>query len=257
MSAVQTERRGSTLLITLNRPDSLNAYDEALHRGLADAIHEASHPEVRAVVVAGAGRGFCAGADLKAERTVSPGNSTLRHTFNPSIMALTALEKPVVTAINGAAAGAGLALALAGDIRVASTAAKFVPAFVNIGLVPDNGASFLVTRLLGYGRAFEWLSDGRSLGPEEAFGMGLLTEVVEPEALLQRALAIAADLAAKPGLAVPLTKKLLSRASRASLAEQLEAEVEFQAVAVNAPGRAEARAAMLARMAEKNGGKPK
>ncbi len=253
MSAVLTERRGEVLLITLNRPESLNAFDESLHAGLADAIFEAGSDEVRAVVLTGAGKGFCAGADLRATRSKSTGNSTLRHTFNPNILALNALCKPLVTAVNGAAAGAGLALALAGDIRLAASGAKFVPAFVDIGLSPDNGVSFFASRLLGYGRAFEWLATGRRLMAAEALDLGLLTEVTPPEALLDRALEIAAHLAARPGLAVSLTKSLLQEASGGSLARQLELETEHQARAVNAPGRAEARA----RMVETLGRKPK
>ncbi|QMV03501.1 enoyl-CoA hydratase/isomerase family protein [Devosia sp. D6-9] len=254
--AVLTERRDATLLVTLNRPDSLNAFDESLHHDLADALHEAGDSAVRAVVITGAGKAFCAGADLRATRTASPGNSTLRHTFNPNMLALSALDKPVITAINGAAAGAGLALALAGDIRLASSTAKFVPAFVDIGLVPDNGGSFYAVRLLGYARAFEWLATGRRLGAEEALRMGLVSEVTEPLELLSRALAIAAELAEKPGLAVGLTKRLLNQAYRGQLAEQLEAEAALQALAVVAPGRAEARARMVARISG-NGGESK
>lgn len=255
-SAVLTERHDATLLVTLNRPDSLNAFDESLHRDFADALHEASDAAIRAVVITGAGKAFCAGADLRADRTLSPGNSTLRHTFNPNALALSALDKPVITAINGAAAGAGLALALAGDIRIASEAAKFVPAFVDIGLVPDNGASFYAVRLLGYARAFEWLATGRRLDAVAGLSLGLVTEVTATAELLPRALTMAAELAEKPGLAVGLTKRLLSQAYRGQLAEQLEAEAALQALAVVAPGRAEARARMLARISG-NGGENK
>ena len=127
---------------------------------------------------------------------------------------------------------------------------------VDIGLVPDNGGSFYAVRLLGYARAFEWLATGRRLGAEEALRMGFVSEVTEPLELLSRALAIAAELAEKPGLAVGLTKRLLNQAYRGQLAEQLEAEAALQALAVVAPGRAEARAKMVARISG-NGGESK
>lgn len=245
MSAVLRERHGSTLLITLNRPDSLNAFNSELHRALSDAWHEASHPDIRAIVLTGNGRGFCAGADLNAvHNPEKAGHNTLRHTFNAHMLAMASLDKPVIAAVNGAAAGAGLSLACAADIRIASTHAKFVPAFVDIGLVPDAGGSWYITRLLGYARAFSWLSSNRRLGVEEAHAWGLVSEVLEPEQLLDRALQMAAELAAKPGLAVGLTKRLLTHATRQSLAEQLEAEVTMQNLALLSPERAQARAAM-------------
>ncbi|WP_248798140.1 enoyl-CoA hydratase/isomerase family protein [Pseudomonas sp. MWU13-2105] len=245
MSSVLRERQGSVLLITLNRPESLNAFNAELHRELSDAWHEASDVEVRAVVLTGNGRGFCAGADLKAQHAPQDaGHSTLRHTFNAHTLAMAALEKPVIAAINGAAAGAGLSLACAADLRLASNTAKFVPAFVDIGLVPDSGGSWFITRLLGYARTFAWLSGNQRLDADQALSWGLISEILEPAQLLPRALQLATELAAKPGRAVGLTKQLLAQASRQSLAEQLEAEVTLQTLALLAPERAQARAAM-------------
>ncbi|SEN42831.1 2-(1,2-epoxy-1,2-dihydrophenyl)acetyl-CoA isomerase [Pseudomonas sp. ok272] len=249
MSSVLRERQGSLLLVTLNRPEALNALDAQMHDELSDAWHEASDPQVRAVVLTGAGRGFCAGADLNARPAPEVmGHRTMRHTLNAHTLSMAALDKPVIAAVNGAAAGAGLSLACAADIRIASSNAKFVPAFVDIGLVPDAGGSWFITRLLGYSRAFAWLASNRRLSAEEALEWGLVSEVLPPEHLLGHALALAEQLASKPGLAVGLTKRLLAQAARNSLAEQLEAEVTLQHLAILDPDRERARAAMLEKL---------
>lgn len=249
MSCVLRERHGDVLLVTLNRPDALNSFNADMHRALSDAWHEASDSEIRAVVLTGAGRGFCAGADLHSPPAPeSIGHNTLRHTFNTHTLAMAALDKPVIAAINGAAAGAGLSLACAADIQLASSQAKFVPAFVDIGLVPDAGGSWFISRLLGYSKAFRWLASNQRLNAEEALNWGLVSEVLPPEELLNRALELAQQLAAKPGAAIGLTKRLLAQASRNSLADQLEAEVTLQNMAVNDPARAKARAAMLEKL---------
>src|SRR3954470_14100366 len=139
MAEVETSRGGAVLTITLNRPDVLNAFNADLQRALAAALKEARADDVRAVVVTGAGRGFCVGQDLTEFRE-APGDirERLRATYHPNIFAIRELEKPVIAAVNGAAAGAGMSFACACDLRIASDAAVFVPAFVNIGLVPDS-----------------------------------------------------------------------------------------------------------------------
>src|SRR5215210_2696787 len=180
MAEVVTSRDGAVLTITLNRPDVLNAFNADLHRALRGALKEARADDVRAVVVTGAGRGFCVGQDLTEFRE-APGDigERLRGSYHPNILALRALEKPVIAAVNGPAAGAGLSLACACDLRIASDAATFVPAFINIGLVPDSGCTYFVRRLLGTARAFEWLAGGRRLTAAEAHARGLVSEVVE------------------------------------------------------------------------------
>ena len=162
MAEVETSRDGAVLTVTLNRPDVLNALNAATHKALAAALKDARADDVRAVVITGAGRGFCVGQDLTEFRE-SAGDigSRLRSTYHPNIKAIRALEKPVIAAVNAAAAGAGLSLACACDLRIASDQATFVPAFVNIGLVPDSGGTFFVARLVGQARAFEWLCSGR------------------------------------------------------------------------------------------------
>ena len=233
MAEVETQRDGAVLTITLNRPGVLNAFNGAMHRALNAALKEARDEEVRAVVVTGAGRGFCVGQDLTEFRDAAGDiGDRLRSTYHPNILAIRALEKPVVAAVNGAAAGAGMSFACACDIRIASDAAVFVPAFVNIGLVPDSGGTFFVTRLLGYARAFEWLCSGRRLSAAEAHAWGLVSEVVEAGALTSRAAEVAATLAALPTRAIGMTKRLLDRAGGSTLNEQLEWEAQLQAVAV-------------------------
>src|ERR1044071_4715550 len=156
MPEVETSRDGAVLTITLNRPDVLNAFTAELHRQLVGAFKDARADDVRAVVVTGAGRGFCVAQDLtefgEAARDIA---GRLRGNYHPTIRAVRELEKPVLAAVDGPAARAGLSVPCAGDLRVAGESASFVPAFINIGLVPDMGGTFFVTRLLGSARAFE------------------------------------------------------------------------------------------------------
>ncbi|MFL5965619.1 MAG: enoyl-CoA hydratase-related protein [Gaiellaceae bacterium] len=232
MPEVETARAGAVLTITLNRPDVLNAFNAAMHAALARALKDARDPEVRAVVLTGAGRGFCVGQDLTEFRDAAGDiGSRLRATYHPNVLAIRALEKPVVAAVNGAAAGAGLSFACACDIRIASDAAAFVPAFINIGLIPDSGGSFFVTRLLGQARAFEWMTSGRKLTAAEAHAWGLVSEVVEADALAGRAAELAASLAAMPTRGIGMTKRLFDRAPTSSLEDQLEWEAQLQAAA--------------------------
>src|SRR5919106_1674641 len=199
MAEVETTRDGSVLTITLNRPDKLNAFDAPTHEASAAALKQAADAEVRAVVLTGAGRGFCVGQDLgelqEGDRDVA---ALLRERWNRHVLGLRGLEKPVLAAVNGAAAGAGLSLACACDLRLAADSAAFVPAFVNVGLVPDTGGSWLVPRLLGYARAFEWMCSGRKIGAEEALAWGLVSEVAPEDRLGERAAEVAAELGALP-----------------------------------------------------------
>ncbi len=246
MPEVETTRDGSVLTITLNRPDKLNAFDAATHEAFRAALKEAAPPEVRAVVLTGAGRGFCVGQDLSelgaGERDVA---ALLRERWNRHVLGLRGLEKPVLAAVNGAAAGAGLSLACACDVRLAADSAAFVPAFVNVGLVPDTGGSWLVPRLLGYARAFEWMCSGRKVGAEEALEWGLVSEVVEADALLARTQERAAELAALPTRAIAMTKRLFERAASSRLDDQLELEAQIQLAATRTEDFAEGVAAFL------------
>src|SRR5215216_6863769 len=188
MAEVETQRDGGVLTITLNRPDVLNAFNASMHEAFAAALEEAADASVRAVVLTGAGRGFCVGQDLtEFQEAAGDIGARLRERYHPNVLAIRALEKPVIAAVNGAAAGAGLSVACVCDLRIAADNASFVPAFINIGLVPDSGGSFFVTRILGPTRAFEWMTSGRRLTAAEAHAWGLVSEVVETAALPSRA----------------------------------------------------------------------
>jgi 2-(1,2-epoxy-1,2-dihydrophenyl)acetyl-CoA isomerase len=246
MAEVETSRDGAVLTITLNRPEKLNAFDSAMHEALAAALKEARSPDVRAVVLTGAGRGFCVGQDLSelrdGDRDIA---GLLRERWNRHALGLRGLEKPVLAAVNGAAAGAGLSLACACDLRLAAETAVFVPAFVNVALVPDTGGSWLVPRLLGYARAFEWMCSGRKLNAAEALEWGLVAEVVEAEKLLARAQERAAELGALPTRGIAMTKRLFEGAFTARLEDQLELEAQLQAAATQTEDFAEGVAAFL------------
>jgi len=248
MSEVLTERDGGVLTITLNRPDVFNAFNVALHAGLRDALAEAADPAVRAVVITGAGRGFCAGQDLK-EFSEMPESirERLEQTYHPNIRAIRALEKPVLAAVNGACAGAGLSLACACDLRIAADSATFVPGFIGIGLVPDSGGSWFVHRLLGFARAFEWMSSNRKLTAAEAHAWGLVSEVTDD--LPARAAELAAEYAARPTRGIGLTKRLFEHAFDATLDEQLELEAALQQEATGTADFAEGVAAFLEKRA--------
>ena len=227
------EEREGVAEITLDRPEVYNAIDEGLSKALREALERAS-ASARAVLLTGAGRAFCAGADLKgleagyaAGRTPELG-TVVEADFNPLVRALAAVALPVVAAVNGPAAGAGLGLALAADLRIASSAASFTMAFTKIGLVPDSGTSWTLQRAVGYGRALELSLSGRQVRAEEALAIGLVHRVAEPDALLDEARAWAQEYAAGPTLAYAGTKALLADAAESSFDEALEMERERQ-----------------------------
>ena len=183
------------------------------------------------LVITGAGRGFSAGQDLTAFGEAGDVASMLRATYHVNVTAIRSLEKPVIAAVNGVCAGAGLSLACACDIRLASDAAFFVPGFVGIGLIPDSGGTYFIQRLLGTPRAFEWMTSNRRLTAAEAHVWGLVSEVVEADAFPARVAERAAELAAAPTRAIALTKRLYDEAGTSTLEEQLEREAEAQAEA--------------------------
>jgi 2-(1,2-epoxy-1,2-dihydrophenyl)acetyl-CoA isomerase len=202
-----------------------------VHAELQAALEAAREAEVRAVVITGAGRGFSAGQDLNEFGEAGDIASMLRATYHVNVMAIRSLEKPVIAAVNGVCAGAGLSLACACDIRLASDAAFFVPGFVGIGLIPDSGGSYFLQRLLGTPRAFEWMTSNRRLTAAEAHAWGLVSEVVEADAFATHVAERAAALAAAPTRAIASTKRLYDEAGTSTLEEQLEREAEAQAEA--------------------------
>jgi 2-(1,2-epoxy-1,2-dihydrophenyl)acetyl-CoA isomerase len=246
MAEVDVSREGAVLTLTLNRPDVLNAFDGAMHKAFQAGLKDAAGDDVRAVLVTGAGRGFCVGQDLTEFRDAPTDiGDRLRSGYHRNINAIRALEKPVVAAVNGPAAGAGLSLACACDIRVAAESASFVPAFVGIGLVPDSGGSYFVVRLLGIARAFEWMTSNRKLSAAEALEWGLVSEVVPDGSLATRAAELAATYAAAPTRAIGMTKRLFDHTHLATLDEQLELEAQLQAAATQTEDFREGVAAFL------------
>jgi 2-(1,2-epoxy-1,2-dihydrophenyl)acetyl-CoA isomerase len=243
---LEVEVDGEVLVLTLSRPDALNAFTIEMHGEIRDALKRARKDDIGAVVITGAGRAFSAGQDLEETltQTTTPGHRLQKY-YNPNITALAELPKPVIAAVNGVAAGAGVGLALACDVRIASEHASFVPAFIAIGLVPDSGTSWLTTEALGYARAFDWLTSNRKIKAPEALALGLVSEVVEADAVLPRARERAAELAALPGQGVGFTKRLLRRAATGSFTEQLELERQLQQAASEDPAYQEQVEAFL------------
>jgi len=226
---VLTRRDGAVLTVTFNRPEVYNAFNRELHAALREALTEAADDSVRAVVITGAGKGFCAGQDLKEFGAVSDSiGDALEQTYHPNVRLVRSLAKPVIAAVNGPAAGAGLSFACACDLRVASSNATFVPGFIGIGLVPDAGGTWFIHRLLGFARAFEWMSGNRRLSADEALAWGLVSEVVEADAFEDRVAEIASEWAARPTLAIGRTKQLFEHAFGAALDAQLALEARLQ-----------------------------
>ncbi len=243
---VLTRRDGAVLTITFNRPEVYNAFNRELHSALLEALTEAADPAIRCVVVTGAGKGFCAGQDLKEFGEVSGSiGDALEASYHPNVRLVRSLAKPVIAAVNGAAAGAGLSFACACDIRLASSTATFVPGFVGIGLVPDAGGTWFIHRLLGFARAFEWMSTNRRLSADEALDWGLVSEVIDGDAFEARVGELAAEWAARPTLAIGRTKQLFEHAFAAELDAQLALEARLQQESVGTADFAEGVNAFL------------
>ena len=238
------EQDGAVAILTLNRPDALNALNRELRAALLSAVNTIRKDDAtRAVVITGAGRGFCAGADLRGGGTEREFRRVLRAEYNPLIEAIRNLPKPVIASVNGVAAGAGVSLALAADLVVAADGARFVPAFNRIGLVPDSGLSRALVRAMGRHRAFEILLGERQLGAAEAQAIGLVAAVVPADRLADATRELAQRLAAGPTQGIGLTKRLLNAAEDRSLAEALEAEAALQEIAGRSQDHAEGVAA--------------
>jgi 2-(1,2-epoxy-1,2-dihydrophenyl)acetyl-CoA isomerase len=234
--------------ITHNRPESLNALNAAMRRELLTAFKAAGRDEaIRAVVVTGAGRGFCSGADLRGGAGERAFRRVLTEEYNPLIVAIRELPKPVVAAVNGVAAGAGVSLALACDLVYASEEARFIQAFVRIGLVPDSGSTRTLVRALGRHRAAALVFGGEPLGAADARAAGLVNEVLPADELITAVHAAAAKLAAAPTRAIGLAKRAINHAEDALLSESLAMEASLQELA----GRTEDHSEGAAAFAEK------
>jgi 2-(1,2-epoxy-1,2-dihydrophenyl)acetyl-CoA isomerase len=250
---VLTERGNGYRTLMLNRPDKLNVFDDALHAALRTAIDEAdADPACRALLLTGAGRGFCAGADLAA--TVGPAfevdlGAVLEATFNPLIRRIRGLRMPVVCAVNGVAAGAGANLAYACDIVLAARSARFIQAFIKIGLVPDAGGTWLLPRLAGSARARGMAMLGEPVGAEQAEQWGLIWRALDDDALMGEAHRLAAHLAQQPTAALAMVKRVLDDSASLSLDQALDAERDAQRVAGHSADFAEGVRAFLEKRA--------
>ncbi len=232
---IRTDRAGDVLLITLNRPDRLNAAPPQMFDEISEALDNIG--STRAVLITGEGRAFCSGADLAGRdggNEVSGGQraqNALTTSYNPVMMKLAKLGVPIVSAVKGPAAGIGCSLALAADFCIAGESGYFLQAFVNIGLVPDGGASWMLARLIGKARATEMMLLGERIPAAKAAEWGLIHKAVADEALMDTALALATRLAAGPTLALGLMRQGLAAALESDYATALAGEAERQALA--------------------------
>jgi len=248
---VLSSRDGAILTLTLNRPEALNALNpqttQALRAGLEAAGRD---PEVGAIILTGAGRAFCAGADLKeVSARAAAGDpdlgADLRANYTPMIRAIRACPKPVIAALNGTAAGAGLSLALACDLRIAAAGAQMIVVFVRVGLVPDAGSLFFLTRMLGLSKATELALTGEPLSADDAVRLGLVAAVVPPDQLMAATMERARRLAEGPRQTYALIKRGMERALQLDLEQTMELESQLQALAAETPDAQEAIRAFL------------
>jgi len=221
--------------VELNRPEAMNALDISMRQALLAAFDElARSTDVGAVVLTGAGKGFCAGADLK-KAAANPDTSlrrtarSLLHGYQPLFECITRMDKPVIAAVNGGAVGVGMSLALACDLMVMADNGFLLSPFLGIGLIPDGGAAWFLTRRIGYGRALEVLTDGQKLGAARSLELGIANRIAAPEALRASAEKWAAELAARAPMALALTKRVARLSMSLTLSDALTLEAELQA----------------------------
>lgn len=232
---LMSEQTGGVLTITLNRPEVLNALTRRVLGELREAVSAAERDaSVHCLVLTGAGRGFCSGLDLTTSEPRDDNVSIadgVRQNWNVVVKGIRAIEKPVIAAVNGVAAGAGLSLALACDIRMASEAAWFMPGFVRIGLIPDSGGTIFLPMLVGYAKAAELAFTGDRVDSTEAHRLGLVNHVVPAAELMERTYALASRLAGMPTRAIGLTKRGFNRAVMPHLDDVLDFEADLQELA--------------------------
>ncbi|HHL22389.1 MAG TPA: 2-(1,2-epoxy-1,2-dihydrophenyl)acetyl-CoA isomerase [Aliiroseovarius sp.] len=259
--SILVEEHDNWVEITLNRPDRLNAFTDQMHGALRAALESAREAGTRAVLLTGAGRGFCAGQDLgdrdPAKMDGPPDLShTLEENYNPLIRLIRGLECPVICAVNGVAAGAGANIALACDIVLAAKSARFIQSFAKVGLIPDAGGSWTLTRRLGEARAKGLAMTAMPLSAEKAESWGLIWRAVDDAGLMAEARALTADLAAGPTLGLALTKALIHDAATNTMDQQLDAEAAAQKRCGASPDYAEGVSAFLQKRAPNfSGGK--
>ena len=250
--SVRSHQQGSCTILTLNRPDKLNALDAEAHLLLWRRIDEAAaDDDCRTIILTGAGRGFCAGQDL-SKRVFDPASppdlgASLEEHYNPLVRRLRELQKPVICAVNGVAAGAGANIALACDIVIASASARFIQSFSRLGLIPDSGGTYTLPRLVGSARARALMLLGQPVSAEQAAEWGMIWECVPDDLLMSRALEIANVLGSYPAGGMALTKAALAASETNSFEQQLDLERDTQREAGGSPEYAAAVQAFLAK----------
>lgn len=218
--------------ISLNRPDKLNAFSEQLNKEVQQSIKQASRDkEVRCLVITGEGRAFCSGQDLQGVNEDMDHGEVLRLFYNPMVLELHKCKKPVIAAVNGVAAGAGMSLALACDFRLLSDKASFLEAFIHVGLVPDAGNLYFLPKLIGHAKAMELAVLGEKVNAQEAKELGLATKVIPIEKWQDEITAFAERLASMPTAAIAIIKKNLKASWESTLEECLERDAQGQRLA--------------------------
>ena len=236
-NTIQFQVEQGVATLTLNRPESLNSFTSEMHGEIREVMKQVKQDKsIRCLLLTGAGRGFCAGQDLN-DRAVAPGEAmpdlslSIKQNYNPLVRSLMTLDKPVVCAVNGVAAGAGANLALACDIVLAARSASFIQGFSKIGLIPDSGGTWTLPRLAGRARAMGMAMLSGKLSAEQAADWGLIWQVVDDDNLMPEATALATHLASQPTKGLALTKRAINAAGGNSLEQQLELECDLQYIA--------------------------
>ena len=250
---VQYEQEGSVVTITMDRPNTRNALNRDLERDLHQALAQVrDDASVRAIVLTGAGKGFCSGADLASFGGLLTADQVYHHlveVYGVLVRLIVSIEKPVLAAVNGVAAGAGCSLALACDLRVMADDASMLQAFSNIGLVPDAGSTWLLARQIGYSRAYEMAISGERLSAEKCLALGLTNRIAASAQLLAETQAWAQLLSQRPTLALGLTKKAMHHALEHTLTEAIEFEAQMQRQCVESEDHREGVMAFLEKRA--------
>lgn len=242
--SILVQRQPGYRVITLNRPDRLNAFNDAMHEALRDAIDDAeSADDCRALLLTGAGRAFCSGQDLN-DRLLKPDEQpvpreSLEKYYNPLVRRLRGLAFPVVGAVNGVAAGAGANIALACDIVIAAQSASFTQSFARIGLIPDSGGTYILPRLVGEARARALMLTAQTVPAAQAAEWGMIWRCVDDDRLMPEAMALCAQFATAPTHGLALIKRALDASATNTLDEQLDLERDLQRDAVMSPDYAE------------------
>lgn len=250
-AGLQVRREGAVAVLELHRPDVLNAIDIPMRRALYEELTALGRdPGVVAVVLAGAGRMFCAGADLKGgskgtDESLRSASRVLVHDFHPVLECITKMDKPVIAAINGGAVGVGMSLALACDLVVMEEAAYMLTSLVNVGLVPDGGVAWFLSRRIGYGRAYEVLADTKKLDAERCYQLGLANRIVAAGQAVEQAVEWGSSFASRAPMALALTKRLVRLSETVSLADSMSIEAEMQTLCTATDDAREAMAAFV------------